>query len=112
MAEGFAKQYLPDWTIASAGVETHGLNPSAVEVMAEKDIDISQHTSKLIDLDYFNSSDLIVTLCGDARDKCPMIPASMQHKHWDLEDPAGQDLEKFRAVRDQIEEKIKELAIA
>ena len=50
--------------------------PYAVEVMAEDGIDISQQKSKLIDLDYFNAADLIVTLCGDAKDRCPIIPPS------------------------------------
>lgn len=116
MAEGFAAKYLPDWRVASAGVETHGLNPKAVAVMAEVGIDISQHQSKLIDLDYLNSSDLVVTLCGDARDKCPMTPPTVVRRHWPLPDPAqaqGTDVEimqVFRDVRDEIERRVKALA--
>ena len=49
MAEGFAKKYLPEWNIKSAGIEAHGLNPNAVKAMAEKGIDISQQTSDIID---------------------------------------------------------------
>ncbi|WP_125712395.1 arsenate reductase (thioredoxin) [Companilactobacillus kedongensis] len=115
MAEGFGEKYLTDWQVKSAGVETHGLNPKAVQVMAEKNIDISDHTSDLIDLDYFNSCDLIVTLCGDARDRCPVIPQSVKHLHWGLPDPAqakGSEeeiLNVFREVRDEIEIKVKEL---
>ncbi|WP_054677966.1 arsenate reductase (thioredoxin) [Lacticaseibacillus sharpeae] len=116
MAEGFAAKYLPDWRVASAGVETHGLNPKAVAVMAGVGIDISQHQSKLIDLDYLNSSDLVVTLCGDARDKCPMTPPTVERRHWPLPDPAqaqGTDAEimqVFRDVRDEIERRVKALA--
>lgn len=110
MAEGFAQEILgPDCRVASAGIETHGLNPLAVKVMAEKGIDISQHTSKLIDPEYLNNCDLVVTLCGDARDRCPMTPPTVQKEHWPLPDPAqatgseAEILEKFREVRDQIE---------
>lgn len=109
MAEGFARALLgPDWQVESAGVEMHGLNPKAVTVMAEVGIDISNQYSKLIDLDYLNQCDLVVTLCGDARDKCPMTPASVQKQHWPLPDPAqvngteAEQLVAFRTVRDDI----------
>jgi arsenate reductase len=116
IAEGYGHQFLKDWTVQSAGVETHGLNHHAVKVMAEDGVDISQQTSKLIDLDYFNSCDLIITLCGDARDKCPMIPKGIIHEHWDLADPAKakgteeEILEEFRKTRDLIKEKVKALS--
>lgn len=116
MAEGFAQVLAPDdWTIASAGVETHGLNPLAVKVMAEVGIDISQHTSKLIDTNYLNSSDVVITLCGDARDKCPMTPPTVERRHWPLKDPAqatgdaAAKLAVFRQVRDEIQDRIKTL---
>ena len=116
MAEGFARQYLgQQWRIASAGIETHGLNPRAVQVMAEKGIDISQYHSKLIDIDYLNSSDLVVTLCGDARDRCPVTPSTVKKQHWPLPDPAqaqgseAEILTVFRQVRDEIERRVQEL---
>lgn len=116
MAEGFARQYLgQQWRIASAGIETHGLNPRAVQVMAEKGIDISQYHSKLIDIDYLNSSDLVVTLCGDARDRCPVTPPTVKKQHWPLPDPAqaqgseAEILTVFRQVRDEIERRVQEL---
>ncbi|RZI48990.1 arsenate reductase (thioredoxin) [Lactococcus kimchii] len=109
MAEGFARKFLPDWTIASAGVEKHGLNPRAVETMASYGIDISQNQSKVIDREYFNASDLIVTLCGDAKDKCPLIPAGVKHLHWDLPDPAGQSDEVFMQVSAEIKQRVKKL---
>lgn len=109
MAEGYAKVLLKgQYECQSAGVETHGLNPYAVEAMAEDGIDISNQKSKLIDLDYFNSADLIVTLCGDARDHCPVIPPQAQSLHWPLPDPAQatgtheQKMIVFRQVRDEI----------
>lgn len=117
MAEGFARQYFgQQWRIASAGIETHGLNPRAVQVMAEKGIDISQYHSKLIDIDYLNSSDLVVTLCGDARDRCPVTPPTVKKQHWPLPDPAqaqgseAEILTVFRQVRDEIERRVQELA--
>lgn len=116
MAEGFAKKILgPNWRVASAGIETHGLNPNAVKVMAEKNIDISLNQSKLINSSYLNSSDLVITLCGDARDRCPVTPPSVKKEHWPLQDPAqaqGSDqeiLDVFRQVRDEIEQSVLDL---
>lgn len=112
MAEGFARKYFPDWTIASAGIEKHGLNQMAVRVMSEKGIDISKNESELIDVDFLNSSDLVVTLCGDARDKCPMTPPTVKKEHWGFIDPAliqgteNDKLRAFRTVRDGIEKRI------
>ncbi|AQW21504.1 arsenate reductase (thioredoxin) [Lentilactobacillus curieae] len=115
IAEGLAHKYFPDWTIASAGIESHGLNPLAVKTMAEKNIDISMNKSKLIDPNYLNSSDLVITLCGDARDRCPAVPTSVKKIHWGFTDPAltkGTEAERlniFREVRDGIEVKIRQL---
>ncbi|WP_203642093.1 arsenate reductase (thioredoxin) [Levilactobacillus andaensis] len=116
MAEGFARELAPkDWTIASAGVERHGLNPLAVQVMEEVGIDISQQTSKLIDVDYLNTSDIVVTLCGDARDKCPVTPSSVTRLHWPLTDPAqatgtpDQIMTTFRQSRDEIKSRVTSL---
>lgn len=100
MAEGFAQELLgSNWRVASAGVERHGLNPNAVKVMAEVGVDIADHHSKLIDLDYLNSSDLVVTLCGDARDKCPMTPVSVEKQHWPLPDPLVRRGPRLRSWR-------------
>lgn len=114
MAEGYARSILsPDnFEVESAGVETHGLNTNAVKVMAEDRVDISSHYSKLIDRDYFNTADLIITLCGDAKDKCPMLPPKSQSLHWPLTDPAQatgtveEQLQEFRQVRDEIKKLI------
>ena len=115
IAEGYGHKFLEGWEVRSAGVETHGLNPRAVEVMAEDGLDISNQKSELIDIDYFNSCDLIITLCGDALDKCPIIPNEVNHEHWDLQDPArvsGSDdqiLEAFRNTRDLIKVQVEKL---
>ncbi len=117
MAEGFARQLLPKWTVASAGIEAHGLNPQAVAVMAEVGIDISMQRSKRIDPDFLNHADLVVTLCGDAEERCPITPPSVTRLHWPLPDPAqaqGSSAERlavFRQVRDEIRRRVQELEV-
>jgi len=115
MAEGWARELLPaDWTVKSAGIEAHGVNPNAIKAMAEIGIDISVQTSNLIDLETLNNSTLVVTLCGDASDKCPMTPPHVRREHWGFEDPAkasGTDEEKwavFQNVRDSIGKRIEQ----
>ncbi|MCY8511145.1 arsenate reductase (thioredoxin) [Bacillus mojavensis] len=117
MAEGWAKQYLKDeWNVYSAGIEAHGLNPNAVKAMKEAGIDISCQTSDIIDPAILNSADLVVTLCGDAADKCPMTPPHVKREHWGFDDPAkaeGSETEKwafFQRVRDEIGERLKRFA--
>lgn len=113
MAEGWAKQYLGDsWNVFSAGIEAHGLNPNAVRAMNEVGIDISNQTSDMIDPKILNNADLVVTLCGDAADKCPVTPPTVKRVHWGFDDPAkaqGTDAEKwavFQRVRDEIRDRI------
>ncbi|MCM3086733.1 arsenate reductase (thioredoxin) [Bhargavaea ginsengi] len=117
IAEGFGKKYLGDeWEVKSAGVEAHGLNPRAVETMAEAGIDISGQTSDILDMETMNRSDFIVTLCGDAADRCPITPPSIRREHWGFDDPAkatGTEEEimaEFRRVRDEIGERIRKFA--
>lgn len=109
MADGWAQRLLPeDWEVYSAGIETHGVNPNAIKAMNEVGIDISHHTSDLINQEILNKATLVVTLCGDAADKCPMTPPGVRREHWGFEDPAkatGSDEEKwavFQEVRDAI----------
>ncbi len=66
-----------DWHIYSTGIEAHGLNPNAVRAMKEVGIDISNQTSDMIELQILNNADLVVTLCGDAADKCPVTPLNV-----------------------------------
>lgn len=117
MAEGWGKEILGDeWQVLSAGIEAHGLNPNAVKAMNEVDIDISNQTSDIIDLDILNNADFVVTLCGDAADKCPMTPPHVKRDHWGFVDPAkaeGTDEEKwtvFQNVCDEIGARIREFA--
>lgn len=115
MAEGFAKKLLPtDWTVKSAGIEAHGLNPKAVKAMQEVQIDITMQTSDVIDPQILNQATLVVTLCGDAADKCPVTPPHVKREHWGFTDPAkatGTEEEKwavFQEVRDAIKKRIQD----
>ena len=110
MAEGFGKKYGEgEFEIYSAGVEAHGLNPRAVEIMKEAGIDISNHKSEIIDAELLNNSTYAITLCGDAEERCPYTPPHVKRLHWGLEDPAkatGTEEEimaTFRKVRDQVD---------
>ncbi|APB69527.1 arsenate reductase (thioredoxin) [Paenibacillus polymyxa] len=117
MAEGWAKKYLGDhWNVYSAGIEAHGLNPKAVQAMNEIGIDISGQTSDIIDSFLLNGADLVVTLCGDAADKCPITPPHVRREHWGFDDPAkaqGTEEEKwsvFQRVRDEVGTRIRKFA--
>ena len=113
IAEGFGKKYLADYNISSAGTESHGINPNAIKTMKDISIDISNQKSTKINLSNLNSFDLIITLCGDAHDKCLSFDKNIKHIHWDIKDPAkiiGNDEQisnGFSKIRDEILEKIK-----
>lgn len=118
IAEGYGKRYLGnEWEVKSAGIEAHGLNPKAVKAMNEVDIDITNQTSDLIDVTFLNNADLVVTLCGDAADNCPVTPLHIKKVHWGFDDPAkakGNDAEIwacFQRVRNEIGERIKQFAV-
>ena len=112
MAEGFAKSYLKEYLVSSGGTHPEKVNPYAIKVMSNIGIDISNHISKKINKDQFESFSLVITLCGDAKDKCPVISKG-KHIHWDIKDPAkiiGNDEQisnGFSKIRDEILEKIK-----
>lgn len=117
MAEGWGKKYLGnEWQVLSAGIEAHGINPSAVKAMKEAGVDISSQTSDRIDLEILHNADFIVTLCGDAADKCPMTPPGTKRAHWGFDDPAkaeGTEDEVwafFERVRDEIGARIEHFA--
>lgn len=119
MAEGWAKKHLgSNWNVYSAGIEAHGLNPNAVRAMNEVGIDISNQTSDMIDPEILNHADLVVTLCGDAADKCPVTPPTVKRVHWGFDDPAkaqGSDDEKwavFQKVRDEIGDRLLKFAVS
>jgi arsenate reductase len=80
IAEGYLKHFAGDKaTIYSAGVETHGVNPKAIETMKADGIDISQHTSNNI-LEYQGVNfDFVITVCDNAKERCPFFPLSLIH---------------------------------
>ena len=112
MAEGWARALKGDLIEAySAGIETHGLNPNAVKVMAESGVDISGHTSKNVDTLREVPFDYVVTVCGHANENCPFFPGSAKVVHVGFGDPPalarqveGEEakLECYRRVRDEI----------
>lgn len=109
MAEGFAKKMLPkNMVIFSAGLEPKGVYPMAIKVMQEIGVDISHQKSKNISEIPIDKIDLVITLCGDAAERCPIFPGKVERIHWEIEDPAkdqGSDKEiiiVFRKVRDNI----------
>ena len=115
MADGLAKELGDDKVeIYSAGLEAHGLNPRAVQVMAEIGIDISTNTSDEIDQTLLNQMDYAITLCGDAEERCPLTPPKVRKFHFPFPDPAKatgteeEIMDQFRSVRDSIAKRLKE----
>jgi len=110
MADGFLKALGSDkYVVKSAGLEAHGLNPRAVQVMQEAGVDISGHASKVIDAETLNQADYVITLCGHADEHCPVISNKNVMKwHWGFDDPAKatgteeEIMDKFREVRDAV----------
>ena len=108
MAEGFARLYGGgDFEIMSAGSKPSGkVNERAIRFMKEKDIDLSDQSSKGLDALPPGTWDALVTMgCGDA---CPNVPA-LRREDWDLADPKALPDHAFRAVRDEIERRVRRL---
>ena len=111
IAEGYLRYFAEQKAeIFSAGVETHGVNPKAIATMKDDGIDISNHTSNNID-EYRNIDfDFVITVCDNAKERCPFFPTKAQKFHYNFPDPAkatGSDdeiSEEFRKVRQQIKE--------
>lgn len=109
MVEGYLRKFSNGKAaIYSAGIETHGVNPRAIAVMQEDGIDISHHTSNHID-EYRNIDfDYIITVCDNAKERCPFFPSPAKKIHQNFPDPAktkGSETEilnAFREVRDMI----------
>lgn len=101
------------WESVSAGSKPSGyVHPLAIRAMQELDIDLSQNTSKSLEQFRDEAFDLVVTVCDNARESCPVFPGTKETLHWPFDDPAdatGTDDEKmvvFRRVRDEIKEAI------
>ena len=114
LAEGFLRHYCKNGNIYSAGIETHGVNPLAIEVMKEKSIDISSHTSNHIDEYQHIAFDFVITVCDHAKERCPYFPTTALTLHHNFPDPAKaigtqqEIMNEFRAVRDMIDDYCKQ----
>ncbi len=116
MAEGWAHHLGGDWLAAqSAGIESHGQNPRAIEVMREAGVDISQQESTRLTDELLASADYLITVCGHADENCPVLPAGIRKEHWPLNDPAkatgseGEIMSAFRESRDDIRRRVTKL---
>lgn len=122
MAEGWARHLKSDVVEPySAGLETHGLNPNAVQMMREARVDISGQTSKTLDEVRDVDFDYVVTVCGNAHETCPMFPGRAKVIHHGFDDPPrlaaeetdpGKALDHYRRVRDEIRDMIETLPAA
>ena len=111
IAEGYLRYFANGKAeIYSAGIETHGVNPRAIETMKEDEIDISKHTSNNID-EYRNIDfDFVITVCDNAKERCPFFPTTAKKFHQNFADPAKakgaekEIKEQFCQVRQQIKD--------
>lgn len=121
MAEGYLRHFANGKAVIySAGIEIHGVNPTAIQVMKEDGIDISFHTSKTID-ELLNSPplrggdrggvfDFVITVCDNAKENCPYFPSQAKKFHQNFTDPSKatgskeEVLNAFRKTRDEIKE--------
>lgn len=111
MAEGYLRHFAGDNAeIYSAGIETHGVNPRAIWVMKEDGIDISNHTSDHLDVYKNIDFDFVITVCDNAKERCPFFPTKAKKFHHNFPDPAkaigteDEMVEQFRRVRQLIKE--------
>jgi arsenate reductase len=90
--------------VLSAGsAPKDSINPTAIAAMAELGIDIANNTPKILTVDAVKQSDVVITMgCGDV---CPVFPGK-RYEDWELEDPAGKDVEVVRQIRDQIQQRV------
>lgn len=108
MAAGFMRRHGGDSVeVFSAGSEpAASLNPAAVEAMREVGIDIAAETPRRWTEEMIGSVDVVVTMgCGD---ECPYVPGT-RYVDWEIEDPAGKDLDLVRPIRDELERRVKAL---
>lgn len=118
LAEGYLRFFHGEnANVYSAGVETHGVNPRAIETMKEDGIDISAHTSNHVDEYLDIPFDLIFTVCDHASERCPIFPSTAKRIHYNFTDPAkaiGSEEEimsEFRRVREEIKAYCKKFEI-
>lgn len=115
MAEGLLRHMADDcFEVESAGVEPSHIRPQAIEAMREIGVDISGHRSKSVDEFTGDEFDYVITVCDNARERCPVFLGKTERIHWSFEDPAvaegdeAKRLAVFRRVRDEIESRLRE----
>jgi arsenate reductase len=113
MAEGILRSLdAEQYDVESAGVEPSHVRPEAIAAMREIGIDISSHRSKSVDEFVGQHFDYVITVCDNAKERCPVFPAETKRIHWSFTDPAavsGREevrLAAFRKVRDEIRERL------
>jgi arsenate reductase len=115
IAEGLLRNLASNkFSVFSAGSHPSQVHPMSVAVMEEVGIDISHHTSDPIS-DYVDHGiDVVITVCDNAKQACPVFPGNVEHIHWSIEDPFNGwdfdplDLDNFRKVREDINSRIKD----
>lgn len=119
IAEGYLKAFAPNGTrVYSAGVETHGVNRKAIETMKRDGIDISGHTSNNVNEFLDVEFNYIITVCDNAKERCPHLPSKAFLFHENFPDPAKEEgaeaevMKKFDAVRDTIKNYCKQFTAA
>lgn len=110
MAEGLLRHHGGSkFEVFSAGTHPSRVRPEAIQVMQEIGIDISGHRSKSVDEFAGQHFDYVITVCDNAKESCPVFPATTNRIHWSLPDPAAvrgsedQRRAEFRRVRDELE---------
>jgi len=106
MAEGLLRSLKPDLTILSAGTKPEGVSKTAIKVMKELNLDISNHTSDNLKEVDWKSADFAITLCGSANETCVTMPwpETCKRIHWPINDPETE--QDYRNARDEIKERI------
>ena len=118
MAEGILRDLAEDrFEVFSAGTHPTRVHPAGIKVMAEWDVDISHHTSDLVD-DYLDAGmDIVITVCDNANQLCPTFPGDVARIHWSIVDPfvnwSDEDylLEPYRQTRDTLRIRIEEFLV-
>lgn len=114
IAEGLLRHLAGDrFEVESAGIEPSSVRPEAIETMREIGVDISEHRSKSVDEFAGEEFDYVITVCDNARERCPVFLGKFEHIHWSFEDPAAAKgseelrLAVFRRVRNEIENRLR-----
>ncbi len=115
MAEHFAHTFSNCIAFRSAGTDPQEVHPLAVSVMKERGVDMSSAKAKVLTPQDLTEVDVVITLCGDAQEHCPVLPPGVQRRHWPLKDPARvqgtheEKIQVFRQVRDQIYDRVRKM---